>query len=211
MKFDEIWNYKINIIFIGILGFFPFINLAWLIILCFDMSYHYYVSHHNHLCYGLISIYFIIDTYCFPKSKYALKNQKERAEIINHHVYGLLTSLSALSISHLTQVESNNTHLMIMFTVNLFLESTNFVVKVFGKKLYQSKILSKLCVNVRLASVLTVFIYIIYLMVNDFLKYNYLVSFLWMLGLTGQGLLVKFQLVFMHNLWKRLGLLHPES
>jgi hypothetical protein len=211
MKFDEIWNYKINIILIAILGFLPIINLGWLIILCFDMSYHYYVCHHNHLCYALISSYFIIDAFCFPKSKFALKNEKEVPEIINHHIYGLVISLSALSIAHITQEDSNNTYLLICYMGNGFLESTNFAVKVFGKKLYQSKILSKLCVYIRLTSVLAVFLLVFYAMVNNFLKENYLVSFFWMSGLISQGLLVKFQMVFMHNLWKRFRLLHPES
>jgi hypothetical protein len=102
-------------------------------------------------------------SYCFPKSKFALKNQNETIEIINHHLYGLVNLISADILLLDIWGKSNSKTIVFMYAVNMSLESTNFIVKVYGKKLREDKLFSKLCVKVRLASVLYVLLHISYM------------------------------------------------
>ncbi len=211
MKLVEFWNKRLNLIFIGVLGFLPIINVLMLI--CYHLNFmdYSYLTKQGHLCYRLTSLYFIIDMYCFPKSKYALKNQNETKEIINHHLYSFVLSICGDILLFDIWGKSNSKTLVFMYAVNMSLESTNFIVKVHGKKLREDKLFSKLCVKVRLASVLYVFLHISYMVIYDFVNANKLASAVWMIANVAQLLLLKFQIVFMHDLWKRIGLLHPEA
>lgn len=207
----KFWITSVNNTWIFLLGLLPIPNFALLLLFNLGLVNEKTLVFQTHFCNCFIVLYLIADSIFFPFTNYAKQNKEMCKQIVVHHIasifIGVSNELITLQLFGNTFVYIN----LYLFTVNMFMELSNFLIRLYGPQIGKSKFLSRMFIYSRCAIEIYLICYSLYLAFLEVFNKQFIVPILWLVTNFSSFVLLNFQIVYIPRLWKPKGYLHKDS